>query len=58
MAAPCFRKKDSNPPACGVHLVLLVPVTVAIDNNAPHLGEVPCIVCPVSRQVLPDPPAP
>jgi hypothetical protein len=54
VAAPCFRKKDSNPPVCGVHLVLLVPVTVAIDTNAPHLGAVLCIVCPVSRQVLPD----
>jgi hypothetical protein len=39
-----------------VHQALLVPVTVAIDHNAPHLGEVPCFVCPVSRQVLPDPP--
>jgi hypothetical protein len=38
MAAPCFRKKDSNPPICGVHRVLLLPVTVAIDNNAPLLG--------------------
>jgi hypothetical protein len=56
MAVPCFRKKDSSPPVCGVHKALLVPVRVAIDHNAPHLGEVPCFVCPVTRQVLPDPP--
>jgi hypothetical protein len=56
MAAPCFRKKDSDPPVCGLHQVLLVPVTVAIDHNAPHLGAVPCFVCPVGRQVVPDPP--
>ncbi len=57
MADPCFRKKGSNPPVCGVHQVPLVPVTVAIDHNAPHLGQVPCYMCPVSRQVVPDPPA-
>lgn len=57
VATPCFRQKDSNPLICGVHQVLLVKETVAIDGNAPHLGQVRCFVCPASRHVLPDPPA-
>jgi hypothetical protein len=55
MALSCFRKKDTGPPICGVHHVLLVAETVAIDHIVPHLGQIPCFVCPVSHQVLADP---
>lgn len=55
MGIPCFRKKDSGPPICDVHHVALVAEMVAIDHIVPHLGQIPCFVCPVSHQVLADP---
>jgi len=54
MGPRCFRKKDSIPPACGVHNALLVQAVVSIDENAPSLGQVACSVCPVSNLVVDD----
>jgi hypothetical protein len=54
MGPRCFRKKESNPPACGLHNVALEQKVIAIDENAPHLGRVTCFVCPVSDAVVED----
>jgi hypothetical protein len=50
----CFRKKNSNPPICGIHKIALVESQLPIDRNAPHLGSIISYVCPVSRQVVED----
>ena len=54
MGPQCFREKDSNPSACGVHNVALVQSTIPIDENAPYLGQVTCWICPVGGTVLQD----
>lgn len=54
MGPGCFRKKESNPPACGLHNVALEQTVIAIDENAPYLGRVNCFVCPVSNSVVED----
>jgi hypothetical protein len=55
MAEQCFRKKDSNPPVCGVHTVVLQRNRVLIDSHAPQLGHVTCDLCPISRSVVREP---
>jgi hypothetical protein len=52
MGPLCFTKKDTNPPVCGVHNIVLEKINIAIDPNAPHLGYIPCYVCPVSLAVV------
>jgi hypothetical protein len=52
MARTCFRKKDSNPPVCGVHSAVLVQKQISIDSNAPGLGHITCYICPVSQAVV------
>jgi hypothetical protein len=52
VAKPCFVKKDSHPPVCGVHGFALVKEKIAIDEYAPHLGYVICHRCPVSNAVV------
>jgi len=54
MTEQCFRKKESNPPVCGVHHVPLVQSHVSIDMNSPGLGQITCLRCPVSRSVALD----
>jgi hypothetical protein len=54
MGPRCYRKTESNPPACGLHNVLLVKTVISIDQNAPHLGRVACYVCPASETVVQD----
>jgi hypothetical protein len=54
MGPRCFRKKESTPPACGLHDVVLEQRMIAIDENAPYLGRVTCFVCPVSNSVVED----
>jgi hypothetical protein len=51
---PCFRKKTSNPPMCGIHNVVLVESKLPIDPNAPHLGHITGYVCPVSGHLVTD----
>jgi hypothetical protein len=50
----CFKLKDSNPPYCGVHNVLLQLGEALIDPLAPFLGLITCLICPVSRFVVLD----
>jgi hypothetical protein len=52
MTEQCFEKKDSNPPICGVHNVLLTLGRTPIDSFAPYLGGVTCLICPVSQLVV------
>jgi hypothetical protein len=54
MAESCFKKKNTNPPACGVHNVALVEDRVSIDSNAPGLGKITCYRCPATGTVVPD----
>lgn len=51
---PCFRKKNSYPPTCGIHNVVLIDSKLPIDPNAPHLGHIICYVCPVSGKLVAD----
>jgi hypothetical protein len=53
---PCFRKKNSNPPMCGIHNVALVETELPIDPYAPHLGHITGYVCPESGQLVTDEP--
>ena len=46
--------KGSDPPVCGVHMVRLIESRVPIDANAPHLGEITCLVCSASKDVTLD----
>jgi hypothetical protein len=55
MGPRCFIKNETNPPVCGIHNVPLVKGNIPIDENAPHLGRIPCYQCPVTEEVLPDP---
>jgi hypothetical protein len=54
MAELCFAKKVTNLPVCGVHNVPLKPSQVSIDVNAPGLGQINCLKCPVSQVVALD----
>ena len=54
MAEQCFIKQGSGPPICGVHNVPLIKTEVNIDKNAPQLGHITCLRCPVSRSVILD----
>ena len=54
MAEQCFRKKNSDPPVCGLHNVALVQNRISIDSNAPGLGHITCYICPVSHAVVLD----
>jgi hypothetical protein len=50
----CFRKKNSNPPICGIHGIALIENQLPIDPNAPQLGYIIGYVCPVTQQVVTD----
>jgi hypothetical protein len=52
----CFRKKNSDPPVCGEHDVLLVQRQSFDDPTTLYFGEFSFFVCPVSGNVLPDDP--
>ena len=54
MAEKCFRKKDSNPPVCGIHDVRLIEGESDIDSLAPYLGRITCLKCPISGMVVLD----
>jgi hypothetical protein len=54
MAAQCFKKKDSNPPTCGVHNVPLINAKLPYELLATGLKAVTFLVCPVSGEVLTD----
>jgi len=56
MAEPCFTKKDSKPPECGIHKVPLVQRSTSEDSGAAGLGTFTFLVCPVSNAVVRDTP--
>jgi hypothetical protein len=52
MSEPCFKKKDSNPPVCGVHNVALVRKQLPEGMVASGYKALTYLSCPVSGQVL------
>ena len=54
MAEQCFKKKDSDPPSCVLHGVLLIPCKELLDPAAPYLGYINCLECPQSGTVVLD----
>jgi hypothetical protein len=52
MPPRCFRKKDTNPPLCGVHNVQLGQHRSSEHSAATKLGDFEFLVCPVSGQVV------
>jgi hypothetical protein len=54
MAKPCFIKKKSAPPVCGVHNVALVPRESSSNSEASRFGDFIYLECPVTRQVVND----
>jgi len=54
MAEPCFKKKDSNPPVCGVHNVPLEEHQSSEALITSKLGDFTFLVCPVSGAVVND----
>jgi hypothetical protein len=54
MAEPCFIKKDSNPPVCGIHNVRLVQKRLPKRLIASGYKGFTFLQCPVSGQVLND----
>jgi hypothetical protein len=52
MAEHCLIKKGSNPPACGVHNVRLVPRQTSHESIVEIAGHFTFLVCPVSDQVV------
>jgi hypothetical protein len=47
MAEQCFRKKDSNPPVCGIHEIPLQQTHTSDPNP-----NVRFFVCPASGKVI------
>jgi hypothetical protein len=54
MVERCFKARDSNPPLCGVHNVLLRRGEALIDPLAPFLGRISYLKCPISDMVVLD----
>jgi hypothetical protein len=54
MSEPCFKKKDSNPPVCGVHNVRLVHQQLPEEMVASGYKAFTYLACPVSGEVLND----
>jgi hypothetical protein len=56
MAEKCFRKKDSEPPVCGVHNVPLLQKQLPPEMIGAGYKGFNFLVCPVSGVVLNDKP--
>jgi hypothetical protein len=54
MAEPCFIRKNSAPPVCGVHNVLLKQKQLPDEMIASGYKGFTFLVCPASGQVLND----
>jgi hypothetical protein len=54
MPEPCFIKKDSAPPVCGIHDVRLIKKLIPDELIASLRKEITYLVCPVSRSVIND----
>ena len=57
MRPSCFAKENSNPPRCGVHDALLVQHHSSEDSRTEFFGAFTFYVCPISNEVVSDPPA-
>jgi hypothetical protein len=57
MEEPCFIKKKSAPPECGVHNVPLVPHQSTDYLGSAKFGDFNFLVCPKSGKVINDPAA-
>jgi hypothetical protein len=56
MPTKCFIKKGSNPTVCGVHKVRLIERQSVENRVLSRLGDFVFFVCPMSGEVLNDPP--
>jgi hypothetical protein len=54
MPEPCFIKKDSAPPVCGIHDVRLIKKLIPDELIASLHKEITYLVCPVSRSAIND----
>jgi len=54
MPDPCFIKKNSTPPVCGIHDVQLINKLLPDELIASLRKEITYLVCPVSRSVIND----
>jgi hypothetical protein len=52
MKAGCFKKKDSNPPICGLHNVQLIQKQTHEELSVSSLGMFTYLVCPKSGKVV------
>jgi|HubBroStandDraft_5_1064220.scaffolds.fasta_scaffold679191_1 hypothetical protein len=52
MRTPCFIKKGTNPPVCGVHGVLLVRHESLETLVVARFGDFIFLKCPMSGQVV------
>jgi hypothetical protein len=50
----CFKQKDTNPPICGIHKVLLTRKQLPDELIASGYKAFTFLMCPVSGQVLND----
>jgi hypothetical protein len=57
MPTECFAKKGSDPPVCGIHKVRLEPHQSSEAWSTAKYGDFKFLKCPVSGQVIDDPPA-
>jgi hypothetical protein len=54
MAEQCFRKKNSNPPTCGVHNAPLIRKQLSEELIAAGYKDFTFLICPMSGAVLND----
>jgi hypothetical protein len=54
MAERCFKKNEINPPSCGAHHVPLILCKELLNPDAPYLGYITCLECPLSGTVVLD----
>ena len=54
MPDPCFIKRDSAPPICGIRDVPLINKLLPDELIASLQKEITYLVCPVSRSVIND----
>jgi hypothetical protein len=57
MAEPCFIKKGSNPPVCGVHNVPVIKKLIPNELIASEYKNITFLACPVSGAAVNDPAA-
>jgi hypothetical protein len=56
MGPACLAKENSNRPLCGVHNVPLVQHHSSEDSRTAFFGTFTFYECPVSREIVSDPP--